>query len=223
MRSLAILFGASIVGVSFAAGCSGAADSGLYTGDGSQGSQTSSGTSGSSGGSSGGTSTSGGASSSGASGTGSSSGEQRDGGSSGGRDADKEASTPPFGCGTGPTGAPLTCTGGALCCAEQTYIFPTTVQTDYACVANAGQCQFDGGAAAVILCHNENECGGHFCCGDFNGTGYLSVGCALTCDPSDSGARDKVRFCDPSKSSADCPSGQTCGQSTVLPGFYRCG
>ena len=97
------------------------------------------------------------------------------------------------------------------------------VTTTYACVGNAAQCRFDGGTGAAILCHNASECGGHYCCGDFDGRTYQGVTCAVTCDPSDAGSRDRVRFCDPVKKSLDCPAGQTCTESTVLTGFFRCG
>ena len=86
-------------------------------------------------------------------------------------------------------------------------------------VGNAAQCRFDGGTGAALLCHNASECGGHYCCGDFDGRTYQSVTCAVTCDPSDAGSRDRVRFCDPVKKSLDCPAGQTCTESTVLTGF----
>ena len=93
----------------------------------------------------------------------------------------------------------------------------------YACEATPSDCKSSGQTTgAVISCHNGADCPGRFCCGQYQGRLYTSVACSTTCDPDDAALDSHVRFCDPKNNSAECPPGETCGASTLLPGFYRC-
>src|SRR5262249_52103486 len=125
----------------------------------------------------------------------------------------------PFACGTDDAGAPQTC-NDTLCCANQAFDPFHLTQTSYSCVTANSQCQLatDG----IVRCHNANDCsGGQFCCGDFDGTEYKNVGCASSCSRSDAGM-DHLRFCIQAKGNAECNPGETCSESGVLPGFFRC-
>ncbi len=141
-----------------------------------------------------------------------------DGGQS---DAGSDAPALAFRCETPDAGAPLTCLGPTTCCATQVNQV-LIVTTTYSCVAPA-QCA--AADQAILRCHNETDCAGQFCCGDFDGTQYHRVACAQTCTRAPDGGtlNDHVRFCNPNLGGTDCEPGQTCTESSILRGYFRCG
>jgi hypothetical protein len=99
-----------------------------------------------------------------------------------------------------------------------------TVTVTYACEATPSDCKTTGQTTgAVISCHNTAECKGGFCCGQYAGRLYTVVACSPTCDPDGDGGLDShVRFCDTKNGNSECPPGETCAESTLLSGFFRC-
>jgi hypothetical protein len=123
----------------------------------------------------------------------------------------------PFACGENDAGAPLACSGGTTCCAFQDPF--GLFGTRFSCVGSAADCAQT--SDAVLRCHNGSECGGQFCCGDFDGLEYKLVACAPTCNRTDGGL-DHIRFCDPDKGGVECNPGEKCSESTAIPTFFRC-
>ncbi len=91
--------------------------------------------------------------------------------------------------------------------------------------SNSASCSSLAGLA--IPCDDTAECSGQFCCGllDVNNDVYTAIQCQATCDP----AQNQIVFCDPTAVPDVCASipdnngpPYTCGESTLLPGFYRC-
>jgi hypothetical protein len=90
----------------------------------------------------------------------------------------------------------------------------------FACGTDKSTCTSDALGGVVIPCDKPAECGGQYCCGQFEeGTPsqYTEVRCQATC----SGTNARI-FCDIANGDADCKGTGTCGMSGTLPGFYVC-
>jgi hypothetical protein len=112
--------------------------------------------------------------------------------------------------GSGGTATTTTCTssrdcgGRQVCCGTRT---GTTYTFDCAASCRNG---------TTAACHQASDCGrGEVCCGTTNqaGTDYSSMKCATTCN----GNGERV-LCG---SSQECPQGQTCQTSRVLPTAFK--
>jgi hypothetical protein len=131
-------------------------------------------------------------------------------------------------------GTPVDCnTGDPICCASQ-YPFDNVNPVSFACTANEGSCSDYDSGSIPIECRSNDDCPAPSqCCGheityDTSGTPitiYESVHCAATCPLflPDAGDTANRLFCDPLATVSVCPSGETCVQSTLLPGFNVCG
>jgi hypothetical protein len=91
----------------------------------------------------------------------------------------------------------------------------------FTCDTDKNTCTNDPlGDGVVIPCDDTEECGGQFCCGQFQeGTPsqYTQVRCQSAC----AGTNARI-FCDPANGDADCAGTGVCGMSGTLPGFYVC-
>lgn len=131
-------------------------------------------------------------------------------------------------------GTPVDCnTGDPICCASQ-YPFDTVNPVSFACTANEVSCSDYDSGAIPIECRSNDDCpAASQCCGHevtFNTTGtpitiYESVHCATECPLflADGGDTANRLFCNSLATVNVCPTGETCVQSTLLPGFNVCG
>jgi hypothetical protein len=131
-------------------------------------------------------------------------------------------------------GTPVDCnTGDPVCCASQ-YPFDTVNPVSFACTANEPSCSDYDSGSIPIECRSNDDCpASSQCCGrevTFDTTGtpvtiYESVHCALACPLflADGGDTANRLFCNPLATVNVCPSGESCLQSTLLPGFNVCG
>ncbi|MGH7280690.1 MAG: hypothetical protein ACRELY_04140, partial [Polyangiaceae bacterium] len=117
------------------------------------------------------------------------------------------------------------------CCGIQYDQFTVMDDDTFACTANDTAClDYDSGAANVVVaCRDDSYCPGtKVCCGllvaDVFSTVYGSVDCEDSCPLFDDAgaATDYRRFCDPAGSDECSATGETCGPSTILPGFNVC-
>ena len=170
---------------------------------------------------------------------GSDSGSGDSGSSDAGRDAGSDAGVHPHrDGGIVPCGdvddAGLTCgDSDPVCCGIQWDIFLNTAPDTFTCTTSAGDCtSLDAGGSVnvAIACRDESYCpGDKVCCGhimsDSITSYYASVDCQSTCPLTDDAGvvnTDFRRFCDPAGADECSASGQTCGPSTILPGFNIC-
>jgi hypothetical protein len=131
-------------------------------------------------------------------------------------------------------GAPVDCNvADPVCCATQ-YPFDTVNPLTFECTANAPDCTDYDSGSIPIECRSNDDCpGASQCCGHemtFDTTGtpitiYESVRCAATCPLllPDAGETAYRLFCNPAAAVNVCPTGESCLQSTLLPGFNVCG
>jgi hypothetical protein len=145
--------------------------------------------------------------------------------------------TPPVDTGpppdTGPVYPPVFCGGttcpvpGGDCCVDNPNVggFGDSGAVTYSCQTPADPtgCASDGNSP--VECDEGADCpSGQQCCGTLRNddSGYEIVRCSATCDPT--GMTQRL-FCNP-KSSTDesaCEAiGETCGESTLLPGYNVC-
>jgi hypothetical protein len=141
-------------------------------------------------------------------------------------------------CGTNDsTSFPMTVTcnvADPVCCASQ-YPFDNVNPVSFACTTNAASCSDPDAGAIPIVCRSNADCPGTTqCCGHeitYNTipadpiTVYEYVRCQASCPLflPDAGETAFRLFCDPSAPVNVCPAGESCGASTLLPGFNVCG
>ena len=144
-------------------------------------------------------------------------------------------------CGTNGTNDPVpdptvvTCNASDPTCCVSQYPFDMVNPQSYRCTTSGVTCaDFDSGSIP-IECRSNADCSGSGqCCGHevtFNTfpadpvTVYDSVRCQITCPLflADGGENDNRLFCDPAASTNVCPVGESCGPSSLLPGFNVCG
>ncbi|HEX3594362.1 MAG TPA: hypothetical protein VHU80_04650, partial [Polyangiaceae bacterium] len=97
------------------------------------------------------------------------------------------------------------CSGRQVCCGTRA----GTVYT-FSCATTCARTD------TTTECHVNSECGrGEVCCGTTNqtGTSYSSISCASAC--TGDGER---QMCSADR---DCPTGQTCQTSRVLPSDFK--
>ena len=118
------------------------------------------------------------------------------------------------------------------CCGIQYDGVTITDPDTFTCTTNGPSClDLDsGGANVVVTCRDETYCPGEkVCCGHLvtNGfsSAYDSVSCQSSCpllDDAGIANTDFRRFCDPAGPDECSATGETCGPSTILPGFHVC-
>jgi len=89
----------------------------------------------------------------------------------------------------------------------------------YECEEPPSPTHCEGGGGTPIQCDEQADCPGGQCCGTINtdDNGYVSVECMTTCPVGG------VVFCDPKTVNAcAAEAGETCTESTLLPGYYVC-
>jgi hypothetical protein len=121
-------------------------------------------------------------------------------------------------CGTDGTGSSnVYCDPSTeFCCATGQDLGTPT----FACGTDKNSCTNDSLGGVVIPCDKPSECGGQYCCGQFqegSPSQYTQVRCQNAC----AGTNARI-FCDPANGDADCRGTGTCGESGTLPGFYVC-
>ncbi|MEO7113101.1 MAG: hypothetical protein ABI183_21865 [Polyangiaceae bacterium] len=131
-------------------------------------------------------------------------------------------------------GTPVSCNvSDPTCCATQ-YPFDTINPVSFACTPNEGACSDVDSGSIPIECRSNDDCpGAAQCCGHeitYTSTGqpitiYESVHCTATCPLffADAGENDNRLFCNPLATTNVCPVGESCVQSSLLPGFNVCG
>lgn len=160
-----------------------------------------------------------------------------DAGRDAGQDAGHDGGHPHGDGGIVPCGdvgdAGLTCNdSNPTCCGLQFDTFTSTDSDTFTCASSPGAClDYDSGAFNVaIACRDDSYCpGDKVCCGHLTTNGftsaYDSVDCESSCPLTDDAGivdSDFRRFCDPAGADECSATGETCGPSTLLPGFDVC-